>query len=99
MREFGGGKRSHGKNVVDELLFTQSYGAHDSVEVIAGGPVANGHVPQRILDVAGHTENLPGGQLQRLNQVVLHIPQSHQCPADESAYDIGTSSRAFERSP
>jgi hypothetical protein len=66
MRQFNGGQRSHCKNVIDEFLFAQSDGVHDSIEVMAGGSVANGHVPQGIFDIASQTENLPGGQFQSL---------------------------------
>ena len=67
--------------------------------MIAGGSSTNSHVPQGVLDIASDTENLPEGQFHRVEQVALYILQSHRCLADEYAYDTGTSSHAFERSP
>jgi hypothetical protein len=76
MRQFNGGQRSHCKNVVDEFLFAQSDAVHNSIEMIAGGSVANSHVPQGIFDIAGQTEKLPGGQFQTLNSGrTVHTPE------------------------
>src|SRR5258706_2504512 len=99
MRQLNSGQCSYCKNVVDEFLFAQSDGVHNLIEMIAGRSGANSGVPQGIFDIASKTENLPKGQFQRFEQVVLYIPQSDRWLVDECAYDIGTSSRAFERSP
>lgn len=94
MRQFNGGQRCQSKNVVYEFLFAQSDAVHDSIEMIAGRSVANGHVPQGIFDIPGDSEQLPEGKLQKLVQAVLYIPQNHRSPVDGCAYDIGMSSHA-----
>ena len=99
MRQLNSGQCGHCKSVVDEFLSAQSNGVHNLIEMIAGRSGANSHVPQGILDIASDTENLPEGQFQKFEQVALYILQSHRCLVGESAYDIGTSSRAFGRSP
>lgn len=99
MRQLNSGQCSHCKNVVDEFLFAQSNGVHNLIEMIAGGSGTNSRVPQGVFDIASDTENLPEGQFQKFEQVAPYILQSHRCLVDEYAYDTGTSSRAFERSP
>ena len=99
LRQLNSGQCSYCQNVVDEFLFAQSNGVHNLIEMIAGRSRANSRVPQGIFDIASKTENLPEGQFQRFQQTVLYIPQSYRCLEGEYAYDIGTSSRAFERYP
>lgn len=99
MRQLNSGQCSYCKNVVDEFLFAQSNGVHNLIEMIAGRLGANSRVPQGIFDIASKTENLPESQFQRFEQIALYVPQSDRCLVDEYAYDIGTSSRAFGRSP